>query len=117
MKLSKRTLIVCVIVHPAVVIALGAIAISTPLGRIAIYVSLALGAWLGLIAYSRWRWPRLACRACDGTGKSFEPSYSTLWVSVGADELGGHAGLAEVQPGMNDRRGSICDSWAIARIS
>lgn len=74
MKLSKRTLIVGIIaVHLAVAIALGAIAISTPVSRNVIYVSLALGAWLGLIAYSRWRWPRLACRACDGTGKAFEP--------------------------------------------
>lgn len=40
---------------------------------IALAVLTAASLWLAAVIYSRHRWPRLACSACDGTGKVFEP--------------------------------------------
>jgi hypothetical protein len=48
---------------------------------IAVLTALLVLCWIGLIFYSRRKYPYLACRSCKGTGKDFEPMW-LMWVCL-----------------------------------
>lgn len=45
--------------------------------RLILSVLIALAWWVGVVVYSKRRYPQLPCGTCGGTGKDFEP----LWMA------------------------------------